>query len=284
MTFPTEELQERYSNLVLQKLRKTSVLEGLFNKRYEGNPKAGAVKIPVRDTEVKVDDYDIVKGGALSNSTTSYQTLPIDKDKYVSELIDGYIASAVPDNLVADRLDSAGYSMGRAIDEGLANLLVTNGTESTGENLTPDNVYSEIVNDTQSLKKIGMDISELWMVVSNDMYGLLLKSPDYLTAKEVTVIDGAVGKIAGVPVYESNGLPEGVSYIIGNNVFCHFVSEFSVPITIRDLADGTHIGASAVQGRMVYGQKITRPETVKVKKSNVDLFSAENSSSRRSRR
>ena len=29
----------------------------IFNNRYEGNPKAGKVKVPVRDTEVAVADY-----------------------------------------------------------------------------------------------------------------------------------------------------------------------------------------------------------------------------------
>lgn len=50
--------QERYSNLVLAKLRKTTIFSSLFNTRYEGTPTAGAVKVPVRDTEVKVGDYD----------------------------------------------------------------------------------------------------------------------------------------------------------------------------------------------------------------------------------
>ena len=35
----------------------------------------------------------------------------------MGEIIDGYDAAGVPDNLVADRLDSAGYSLARTIDE-----------------------------------------------------------------------------------------------------------------------------------------------------------------------
>ena len=49
-------LQERYSSLVDVKLRASLVKKNgiIFNNRYEGNPKAGAVKVPVRDTEVTV--------------------------------------------------------------------------------------------------------------------------------------------------------------------------------------------------------------------------------------
>ncbi len=51
--------QERYSNLVDIKLRSTLVTKDnyIFNNRYEGSPKAGKVKIPVRDTEVEVKSY-----------------------------------------------------------------------------------------------------------------------------------------------------------------------------------------------------------------------------------
>lgn len=52
--------QERYSSLVDEKLRSTLVTKDniIFNNRYEGDPKAGKVKIPVRDTEVEVKTYN----------------------------------------------------------------------------------------------------------------------------------------------------------------------------------------------------------------------------------
>lgn len=113
------ELQERYSPLVLAKMRKESILKDgvVFNNDYEGNPTSGAVKIPVRDGEVKVSDYDKANGITATTGSTTYQTLTINKDKAVGEIIDGYDAAGVPDNLVADRLDSAGYSLARTIDE-----------------------------------------------------------------------------------------------------------------------------------------------------------------------
>lgn len=106
-------LQERYSQLVDLKLRATLVKKDgvIFNNRYEGNPTAGAVKIPVRDTEVTVGTYDKQEGATMTHGSTSYLTVTVDKDYAVNELIDGYDAAAVPDNLVADRLDSAGYSL-----------------------------------------------------------------------------------------------------------------------------------------------------------------------------
>ena len=56
--------QVRYAALVDAKLRATMVKkdEVIFSTRYEGNPKAGTVKIPVRDTEVSVQAYDKASG------------------------------------------------------------------------------------------------------------------------------------------------------------------------------------------------------------------------------
>ncbi len=270
--FAGHEPQERYSKLVLAKLRKTSIFIKLFNRRYEGTPTAGAVKIPVRDTEVVVGDYDKQDGGDMSFGSTTYETLPIDKDKYVNELIDGYDAESVPDNLVADRLDSAGYSMGISIDSELIKLLAENGTASADTvAVTKDTIYESIVNEVTKLKKMGLNVSEMWLAVTNETYAEVLKSPEFIKASDLgdsVVQNGRVGRIAGLDVYETNNIPDElkIEYIIGNTVFCHFVDEWMVPVAVNDLKDGKHIGASAVQGRRVYGKKISRPKTVTVKK------------------
>lgn len=264
--------QERYSSMVLAKLRKTAIFVNLFNRRYEGDPTAGAVKIPVRDTEVVVGDYDKSKGGDLSEGSTTYETLPIDQDKYVNELVDGYDAASVPDNLVADRLDSAGYSMGITLDSELVNLLVEEGTASENTTaLTKSNIYDTIVDEITPLKKLGLRVEEMWLAVTNDTYATLLKSPEFVRATDMgddVVKNGQVGRIAGLDVYETNNIPDEtkVDFVIGNRVFCHFVDEWKVPVAVNDLKDAKHIGASAVQGRRVYGRKISRKNTVRVKK------------------
>ena len=63
------ELQDRYSKLVDAKLRATLVKKDgvIFNNRYEGNPKAGKVKVPVRDTEVAVADYSKTDGAGATH-------------------------------------------------------------------------------------------------------------------------------------------------------------------------------------------------------------------------
>ena len=124
------ELQDRYSKLVDAKLRATLVKKDgvIFNNRYEGNPKAGKVKVPVRDTEVAVADYSKTDGAGATHGDTSYIDVTVDKDKAVNEIIDGFDAAAVPDNLVADRLDSAAYSMALQIEKDATTVLEAQAT------------------------------------------------------------------------------------------------------------------------------------------------------------
>ena len=111
-------LQDRYSDIVLKLARKMMVTNEfeIFATEYEGQPSAGAVKIPTRNTEVSVSDYNTVTGLAPAGGTTTYTTITIGNDKAVNEIIDGYEAAAVPDNLAAQRIDSAAYSLGNTVD------------------------------------------------------------------------------------------------------------------------------------------------------------------------
>ena len=90
---------------------------------------------------------------------------------------------------------------------------------------------------------------------------------------------GAVGAVAGFAVYESNNLmfedTKAVSgkkttteFIAGHPNWCHRVQEWAVDVHAQDLAgSGKYIGASAVQGRKIYGLKISKPITVYIKRT-----------------
>ena len=245
------EAQVRYSNLVDLKLRKTLVKKVgvICNNRYEGSPKAGSVKVPVRDTEVVVNDYD----------------------KAVNEIIDGFDAESVPGNLVADRLDSAGYSLGLQMDSDGSVELTTAGTAFGNTTaLTEKTIYANIVDARTQQSSIGVPTAGRWLLVSPDTYGLLLKSPEFIKASDLgdaVVQTGAVGKIAGYTVFEDSTLGENVEYVAGHPNWFAVIDEWAVPVHLQDLSgSGDFIGASAVQGRKVYAYKVTKDQTILVKK------------------
>lgn len=263
-------LQERYSDLVLAKLRKELVLADgfVFNNDYEGDPKAGAVKVPTRDTEVTVADYDKASGVSTTTGSTSYTTITINKDKAVNEVIDGYDAEGVPDNLIADRLDSAGYSLASQVDGDGAAELVANGTPVNVATLTKDNIYQTIVDIRTALSKANVpNDGKRFLLVTPDTFALILKSPEFISASDLgddVKQYGILGKIAGFLVKEWNDSTANLAMIAGHPRFATRVMEWGVPVHIQDLnGSGSFIGACAVQGRNVYAHKVLRATAIR---------------------
>ena len=264
-------LQERYSALVLAKLRDSQVLKDgvVFNNDYEGNPTAGAVKIPVRDIEVSVGDYDKATGMAPGTGTTTYEPLLINKDKAVNEIIDGYDAAGVPDNLVADRLDSAGYSLARTIDTDGATELLTNGTVYNAPAVDSSTIYDLVVDVRTDMSKSNVpNDGRRYLLVTPDAYALMLKDKDNFIRQgdmsQAIKATGAIGQYAGFNLYEWNDSTANLLFIAGHPTFATRVNEWSVPIKIVDLdGDANYVGASAVKGRMVYAHKVLRGDAVR---------------------
>lgn len=264
------EAQTRYSDLLLAKLRSELVLadDFVFNNDYEGEPTAGAVKIPVRDDEVTVSDYDKANGIAPTGGSTSYTTMNIDKDKAVNELIDGYDAESVPDKLVADRLDSGGYSLARQIDTDGATTLLAGATVTNISQLTALNIYSTIVDIRTAMSKASIpDDGKRYLLVMPETMALLLNCPEFINASALgnTVVqNGVIGKIAGFLVKEWNDKTANLAMIAGHPKFATRAAEWSVDVHVQDLAQsGKYIGACAVQGRRVYGHKVLRSVAIR---------------------
>lgn len=264
------EHQERWSKLVLAKLRQEIVLKDgvVFNNDYEGSPAAGLVKIPVRDEEVQVSDYDKANGIQGTNGSTAYENMPITKDKALNEIIDGYDANAVPDNIVADRLDSAAYSMAKQIDtDGGTNLLAAATVDNEAE-LTKDNIYSKIVDIRTRMNKENIpNDGKRYLLALPDAMALILKSPEFISASSLgdeVKQTGAIGKIAGFLVIEWNDTTANLQMLAGHPRFATRATEFAVNIHLQDLSgSGKYIGASAVQGRKVYDHKVLRSVAIR---------------------
>ena len=278
--------QERYSALVDAKLRATLVTRdgAIFNTRYEGSPKAGKVKIPVRDTEVAVKAYDKANGVDADAGTTTYLDLDIDNDEAVNEIIDGFDAASVPDDITAERLDSAGYSMALSIDKKSIEALqsATGATISaTKTACTASTAYKEALAAKRTLSRNGVPQTGRFMIVSPEYLEILMQDDKFIKQGDLSqqlVQTGAVGQIAGFAVYESNNMDfenttrvsakkTTTEFICGHPNWCHRVMEWQTPVHLQDLGgSGKYIGASAVQGRKVYGIKVSKPKTLYIKR------------------
>ena len=265
-------LQERYSKLLDAKLRQTIVTKDnlIFNNKHEGDAKAGVVKIPVRATETAVNDYNKATGLDAVEGTTTYLTLALNKDKAVNELIDGFDAVAVPDNIVADRIDSASYSLALQIDKDSIACLESQGTKASDKVASTDStVYKNILKARTTLSKNGVPNENRFLIASPETMELIMQDSKYIKQGDLSqelVANGVVGKIGGFNVFESCNLGATTEFICGHSDYCHRVTEWQVPVHVQDLSgSGKYIGASAVQGRKVYGVVVSNAKAVYIK-------------------
>lgn len=285
------EHQERWASMVDAKLRSTLVTQDnlIFNNRYEGDPTSGKVKIPVRDTEVAVKEYDKAAGVAAEAGSTAYLDLNIDHDEAVNELIDGYDADSVPDDIVADRLDSAAYSLALSIDKKSIAALEACGTLSSGgatvsatkTAAAEANAYKLALEAKRVLGRKGVPNEGRFLIASPEYLEVLMLDEHYIKQGDLSqelVQQGVVGRIAGFNVFESNNMDyesttrvaskkTTTEFIAGHPNWCHRVMEWQVPVHLQDLnGSGKYIGASAVQGRKVYGLLVSKPQTLYIKR------------------
>lgn len=267
----THKRKETYANEVLAIARAELNIYEDFSTDYEVDEVTGQINVPTRNGEVKVSDYDILNGVELTQSATDYLPLPIDKDYAVNELIDGYEANAVPDNLVAQRIESAGYSIGMKKENMAIEALMT-GTVSTDTTpLTATDVYKKIVAEVKNMKKRNMKVSSMRIAVSADTEELLLTDDKFANSSSTVgaelLREGVIGKIAGVPVKTNYLMGEEVEFVIYDKRFCQKYEVWKAEPSIEDIKDGKHIKASALQGRQVGGLMVTNKLGVQIKKN-----------------
>ena len=272
----THERRETYANEVLAMAKSKVNIYDDFSTDYEIDGATGQINVPTRSAEVTISDYDILNGVELTQSATDYIPLAIDQNYAINELIDGYEAEAVPDNLRANRIEAAGYSMGLKKENMAINQLVTKGTTSSDTTaLTKEDAYEKIAKEIANMKKRNMEVSSMRVVVSADTELLLLTDDKFANTSgnlgAELVREGVIGKINGVAVKPNYLLPENVEFIVYDKRFAQKYEVWSVEPSINNLADGKHIGASALQGRQVGGLTVTNALGVQVKTNGTAL-------------
>ena len=266
----THKRQERYANTIVKLMRQQFNIRAEFSRDFEGTPVSGAVNVPTRNDDIKLSDYDVKNGIELTQSATDYLPILVDGHKAFSELVDGYEAEAVPDNLKAQRLESASYVTGKTLELSAINALVTGGTTSTDTTaLTEATVYKKIAELVKNLKARGIPTNELRIAVSADTELLLLTDEKFAntsgTLGAELVRKGVIGKINGVEVKPNYLMPENVECIVYAVPWCQAIDEWKIAPDFIDIRDGKHVGASALQGRMVYKDVVTNKLAVEVK-------------------
>ena len=269
----THKRKETYADEVLAIARAEMNIYDDFSEDYEKDEVTGQINVPTRNGEVQVSDYDVKNGIELTQSATDYLPLPIDKDYGVNELIDGYEAAAVPDNLVAQRVESAGYSIGMKKEQLAIAALKTGTVSSDTTALTESTAYKKIATEVKNMKARNMKVSSMRIAVSADTELLLLTDEKFSntagTLGAELIREGVIGKINGVPVKPNYLMGDGIEFIIYDKRFCQKYEVWKKEPSVEDIKDGKHIGSSALQGRQVGGLMVTNKLGVQIKSTSV---------------
>lgn len=266
----THKRRESYANEVLAMAKAQVNIYDDFSTDYEIDGATGAIKVPTRSATVTISDYDVLNGITLTQSSTDYVDLAVDKNYGINELIDGYEAEAVPDNIRANRIEAAGYSLGLKKENMAIATLVNGGTTSSDTTaLTEQTAYKKIATEVKNMKARNMDVSQMRIVVDAETELLLLTDEKFANTSgqlgAELIREGVIGKINGIPVKANYLLPQNVEFIIYDKRFIQKYEVWGVEPTINNLADGKHIGASALQGREVGGLAVTNALGVQIK-------------------
>lgn len=250
--------QTAYGKAFLENLYKYTIVVPLVNRDYEGLPTAGIVKVP---TVTKLSANDYVSGTGVSASTTdvTYIDVLINKQKAIWAPIDNYSAATVPASLIANRLDEMAKAFAVDYDTAVIADMTTNGTISSNTIAsTKSTIYTNIVAARTALSNASVPQTERSLLVSPETYALLLTSDEFIKASDLGqnyVATGALGQVAGMPVYESNNLPANTEFVAFHKSGITMVDAFKVEPEVKD-AVAPRIGESDVVGRTVYGTKV----------------------------
>ena len=184
-------------------------------------------------------------------------------------------------------MDSAGYSLALEMDQKSINMLETTtgiGVCETKTAATEQTAYKEVLAAKTYLTRKGVPQAGRWMICSPEFMAILMLDDHFIRQGDLSQEmknAGAVGSVAGFALFESgNTMFENTKlvaskkttteFIAGHPNWCHRVQEWGVAVHVQDLnGSGNYIGASAVQGRKIYGLKVSKPQTVYVKRTEV---------------
>jgi len=267
----TSFIQTIWSARMLENLNNNLVYGSVVNRDYEGEIiQGGSVKIPFQ-ANVTVDDYDGSDIGDPEELTGDVLTMNIDKKKFFNFAIDDVDKAQIKVNAMDAAMKSSGYAVGNEIDKDIAaevdNATTTmdDGQQSPGAiEVDKDNAVDVLIDAVTKLKELNVDLMGAFAIVPSWMAACLVKSDYFAKNAQVgaqTLINGFVGKVAGLNILESNNVP------VSNGVYKVMVGtpkavSFAMQINTVEAYRPQGGFKDAVKGLTVYGIKTIQPKAM----------------------
>lgn len=228
-------------------------------------------------------------GQDFSSTNTADATIAIVLNKAFrrSEKIYGATAAAVAYPVAAAHLEQALADIREAWNKEAARIIVTEKINTANNTvvgpasvlgttaLAANNVYKSIVDDRAALVAEGARPDAL--IVSPATYALLLQSEEFVRASDLayqTAASGQVGRIAGLDVFEYQGLPAALDVNTGGTealrdveyiMLDHDAFSIVTNVEVIRLIDSPDFNGTLAQIEIVSGMKLTNTDRALVK-------------------
>ena len=227
-------------------------------------------------------------GELFTDTTTADSTIAITLNKAFrrSERIFGATAAAVAYPIAASHLEQALADVRESWNREAARVILaekvnasTAATTGPGSvlgitALTKENIYKSIVDDRAVLVAAGARPDVL--LVSPAVYAFLLQSEEFVRASDLaynTAASGQVGQVAGLRVFEYQGLPSAIS-LGGTNrtveymMYDHDAFSIVTNVEVLRLVDSERFNGTLAQVEIVSGMKLTNTDRALIKIKN----------------
>jgi hypothetical protein len=227
-------------------------------------------------------------GEDFSDTNTADTTIAIILNKAFrrSEKIYGATAAAVAYPIAAAHLEQALADIRQAWNKeaaleiikgklNLATAAVTGPVSVLGVTaLDKEKIYKSIVDDRSALVAAGANPDVL--IVSPATYAFLLQSEEFVRASDLayeTAATGQVGQVAGLRVFEYQGLPTSLAVATVDRTFEYLMYDkdamsIVTNVEVLRLVDSERFNGSLAQVEIVSGMKLTNTDRALIKFKN----------------
>lgn len=269
----TNFVPEIWAAEILVNLRNDLVYAARCNRDYEGEiAQAGDTVNITSFGKPTISDYTKYASLTYEQLTDATRALAVDQAKSFSFGVDDVDRRQALSGFVGNAMSDAAFGLAEATDNYVAGILKTavdgtaNDIGAVSDSVTTNNLYGDVLVQMRTLlNRSKCPKNGRWVVMPPEVYGDVLQDSRFINAQAaadagMALHEGALGRIVGFDVYESNNVPTDTTgvydVIAGHPIACTYADQILETEAIR-LID--YIG-DGLRGLHVYGAKVTRPE------------------------
>lgn len=257
-----------WSARLLMKLEKNLVYgqAGVINRNYEGEIREAGDRVFVHSFN------DLTIGTYTKNSTTvTYEQLTdsrvqllIDQSKFFAFKVDDIDRAQMKPDLVDAATDRAGYQLAQVADAHIAShyTAIPAGNQVAVSTPTAANIYQKFVQLARKMDDALIPEAGRFAVIPPFVKELLLQNDQFLAAQPSAVLNGQIGRIAGINLLVSPNVPVTGTPVDDYHIVAGISQAWSYAEQINNVEGIRLEGAFAdgVRGLHLYGCDVLQPE------------------------